>query len=109
MVTDIIVKDINVLIQILSRDVGKINSFSHGESLVAFVITGKKDLDCRDDIKFITFELFSFSLLILKSPAVKTVFLFKKSPCSWKLSKVSISFGTVPDCGRYIPILRRNS
>ena len=56
----------NVLIQILSIDVSEI--FSQGENLVAFVIAGKNDLDSSDDIKLITFELFSFCILILKSP-----------------------------------------
>ena len=54
--------------------IGEISS--HGKNLVAFVIAGKNALDCKDNIKLITFELFSFSILILKSPAMKTVLLF---------------------------------
>ena len=74
------VNAINVLIQILSRDVSKISS--QGEDLVAFVIAGKNGLDCMDDINFITFELLRFSFLILESPAMETVLLFRKSGCS---------------------------
>ena len=41
------VNALNVLIQIWSRDVGKI--LSQGENVVALVIAGKNYLDCKDD------------------------------------------------------------
>ena len=68
----------NVLIKILCRDIGKIHSFSHGENLVAFVMAAKKDSDYRDNIKLITFELCSFSIFIVKSPAMKNSFAVQK-------------------------------
>ena len=63
-------KTSNTLFHTLSRDIGKISS--QGENLVALVITGRNNLNCKDDFELITWEFITPNKYTPKSLAIMT-------------------------------------